>query len=247
MRLQLLGRQQENSASAALELEPYKRELAERPPHRRLGIPHLDDQQALRPQILTRLLQNDPDGIQTRASRGERDPRLMTILGRQLFQLAGPHVGRVRHDDIVALFFERAEMIRLHQPQAPAYAVTSHVDLRDLEGVIRDVDSVDSGAGKDFSTRNRNAARAGPDVEDPSHAPRLDPRSELAFDEFRYRRPRNEDTRVHLKGQPGKRGLAGEINGGHSFLYAARDEVLHPLLRLRADALRINRHSGPMR
>jgi hypothetical protein len=125
--------------------------------------------------------------------------------------------------------------------------VTPHVDSRDFERVIRDVHSVDSGTGKGFSTGDSNAARARPHVKHPSHAPRINPRSELAFDEFRYRRPWNEDARVHLKGQPGKPSLAGEINGGHSLLYTARDEVLRTLLRLRANALRISRNTRLMR
>src|SRR5580698_3714493 len=82
--LQLLSGQEEDAAAAALKVEPHERELAEGPSHRRLGVPHLDDQQSSRAQMLAGFPQNNPYGVQARAARGERDPRLVTILGRQI-------------------------------------------------------------------------------------------------------------------------------------------------------------------
>ncbi len=93
------------------------------PSHRRLGVPHLDDQQSLRPQVPARLPQNDPYGIQPRATRRERDPRLVTIFGRQTLQLAIPHIWRVRNNNIVAGVPQCAEVVRLQQPQAPTEAM----------------------------------------------------------------------------------------------------------------------------
>jgi hypothetical protein len=64
----------------------------------------------------TRLLQNDPYRVQTRATRRERDPRLVAILGRQTLQLAIPHVRGVRDNNIVGLIAKRAEVVGLEKP-----------------------------------------------------------------------------------------------------------------------------------
>ena len=114
--MQVFSAQQENAAAATLKVEPRERELAERPSHRCLGVPHLDDQQSSRPQMPACFLQNNPYGVQARATRGERDPRLVTILGRQTLQLTIPHVRRVRNNNIVAFITQCAEVIRLQQP-----------------------------------------------------------------------------------------------------------------------------------
>ena len=62
-------------------------------------------------QVPSRFLQNDSDGIETRATRGQCDARLVAILGRQIPQLAVPHVWRVRDDDIVGFISQGVEVI----------------------------------------------------------------------------------------------------------------------------------------
>src|SRR5690242_15553823 len=71
--MQLFRRQHEDPSAAALEVEPYERKATKRPPHGRLGIPHLHDQQSLRLQMPTRFAQDDPHGVEAGAASSERD------------------------------------------------------------------------------------------------------------------------------------------------------------------------------
>jgi hypothetical protein len=73
MRAQLLGRQQKNTATAPLKLQPDKREITECSPHSRFRVAHFDDEQPAGPQIPAGFAQNHPHGIETGIPRSERN------------------------------------------------------------------------------------------------------------------------------------------------------------------------------
>jgi hypothetical protein len=245
--LQVFSSQQKNAAAAALKVEPHERELAESPSHRRLGVPHLDDQQASWPQVTARFLQNDPYGVQARATRSECDPRLMTILGRQTLQLALPYVRGVRDNNIVRLVTKCAEVVGLQQSQTLPEAMPASVYSCYFECVVGYIDSVDASARKSHRAGDGNASRAGTDVEHASHSTGVDPRGELPLDELRDGRPRDEHARIDLKREAGKPGFPGEINSGHALFNTPCDEIASTPLSIRSDALRINRSARVMR
>src|ERR1700680_1213569 len=62
-RRQLLAREQEYPAAAALEVKPQERHAAEGPRHRGLGVAHLHDEQAPGAQMPPRLPPNDPHAV----------------------------------------------------------------------------------------------------------------------------------------------------------------------------------------
>jgi hypothetical protein len=190
--------------------------------------------------VATRLLQNDPYGVQTRATRCERDPRLVTILGRQTLQLALPHVRGVRDNNIVRLIAKCAEVVGLQQSQTPTKAMSASIYSRHFERVVGYVDSVDASAGKSHRAGDGDAPGASTDVEHPPHSARVDPRGELPFDEFGDGRPRDEHSGIHLECQTGKPGFTGEVDRRHPLLDAPCDEIASVTLSVRSDTLRID-------
>src|SRR6202011_53291 len=142
-RRQLLAREQEYPAAAALEVKPQERHAAEGPPHRGLGVAHLHDEQAPGAQMPPRLPQNDPHAIQSRAAGGERHARLVPVLRRQPAQFSAPHVGRIRHDDIVGCPLQRTEVIGLYESHTVSETVTAHVSARALQRALRYVERID--------------------------------------------------------------------------------------------------------
>src|SRR5882757_8934743 len=79
---QLLGPQQEYSATAALKVQPYKRKVPERSPHRRFRITDLNDEKAAGAQEPPCFSNQDPHRIEAGISSRERDPWLMPVLRR---------------------------------------------------------------------------------------------------------------------------------------------------------------------
>src|SRR6267378_6741467 len=114
--LQLLAREQEHPAPAALEFKPHEGQTAECPSHRALGVAHLDDEHPARPQMPARLAQDDPYGVEPGAAGRERHARLVPVLRRQPRKLARAHVRRIGDDDIVGCAPKRAEVIGLPDP-----------------------------------------------------------------------------------------------------------------------------------
>src|SRR6185437_5564016 len=163
-RAQLFRRQQENAPATALEIEPNEWEAAKRATYRRLGVPHLNNEQTTRAQMPSRFPQNDAYGVEAVAARGECDARLVAILGRQPLELALPHVGRVCHNDIVGLPPERAEVVRLQNAHTPLQLVAPHIDARNFQRVVRNIDRVDPSARESHCTGDRNASRACPQI-----------------------------------------------------------------------------------
>src|SRR2546423_10781898 len=96
--LQLLAREQEHPAPAALEFKPHEGQTAECPSHRALGVAHLDDEHPARPQMPARLLQDDPYGVEPGAAGRERDARLMPGLRRLHDKLASANDRRIEQD-----------------------------------------------------------------------------------------------------------------------------------------------------
>src|SRR5690349_15702429 len=134
----------------------------------------------------TRLTQDDPHGVEAGAASSERDSRLVAILGRQALELAPPHVGRVRDDDIVALPAQRAEVVGFQKPHPPAEAVATDVGTGNFQRFLGDIHGIDLRTRKRFCAGDRNTTRAGPYIEYATHPPRIDPRRELPLDELRY-------------------------------------------------------------
>src|SRR5437016_11345632 len=144
--LQLLARQQEHPAAAALELQPHAGQAREGPSHRALGVAHLDDQHAARTQMPARLLEDDAHRVQARLAGRERHARLVPVFRRQSLELTRPHVRRIRHDDIVGGAPERAEVIGLLEQYTAPETVGAAVGARHLERRLRDGDRSDPGA-----------------------------------------------------------------------------------------------------
>src|SRR3954447_5044921 len=98
--IQLFRRQQKYSAAAAFEFEPREGQLRERAAYRVFGVADLHDQHSTGPQMAARFAQDHPHGVETRATRGKRQPRLVAIFGWQTPHFPRTHIRRITHDDI---------------------------------------------------------------------------------------------------------------------------------------------------
>jgi hypothetical protein len=117
----------------------------------------------------------------------------------------------------------------------PARVYSSH-----FEGIVGYIDSVDTSAGKSFRAGDGDASGPGTHVEYPPHPTGVDPGGELPLDELGDGRPRDEHAGIHLESKSGKPGFAREIDSGHSFLDASRDEIANAPLSVHSDTLRID-------
>src|ERR1700722_7647863 len=116
-----------------------------------------------------------------------------------------------------------------------------------FEGVVRDVDSVDASAGKGHRAGYGDAAGPSTNVQYAPHSSRVDPRGELPLDEFGDGRPWDKHARIHGERKSSKPGFAREIDRGHPFVDAARDEIASALLSGHSDTFRIDRSAGVVR
>src|SRR6516225_9953597 len=223
--LQLLAREQEHPAPAALELEPHERQPPPHTAHGLLGVADLDDEQPPRSQVSASLCQDDAHRVEPGPPRRERHAWLVPILRRQTRELARTHVGRIGDDDIVGGASECAEVIRFEQPHATREALAPQVVAGHLECRSGDVDGIDSRPRQGARTRDGDAAGAGAHIEHAPHAPRLDPGREAPLDQLGDRRARDEHACIDPDGYPGELRDAGEIRGRHALADAARDEL----------------------
>ena len=101
--------------------------------------------------------ENPSHEIEPIGSAGERQLRLVPILGRKLLHRVRVDVGRIGQDQVVARIAERREQIAFEQRDPLLEIVLGDVDLCDLERLRREVDGVDPGVGKGPASQNREA------------------------------------------------------------------------------------------
>ncbi len=100
-------------------------------------------------------------------------------------------------------------MIRLDQAQAPSEPIRAHIDPRHFQRVRREVDGIDARSWKCLGASDGDAARSRAHIQHSAHSGRIDPRSELSFDQLGQRGTRNQDARINLDGQAGEPGHPG--------------------------------------
>ena len=86
---------------------------------------------------------NDPTHeVETVASAGERELRLVTVLGRQLAHRSGRDVRRVRENQVVLCASEVSQEIRLDEPHPTLQPIIRDVTLCNLEGRPRNIGGI---------------------------------------------------------------------------------------------------------
>ena len=146
-------------------LEPDERQPRERELRGGAVVADLDDQRAARIQEPRRLLDDRAHRVEAVVAAGERQRGLVPVLGRQLLHRHRRDVRRIADDEVVALLRQVREEVGADQVDAVGEPVVGDVALRDGERVGGDVDRVDVGVRIGVREQDREAARAGAQVE----------------------------------------------------------------------------------
>lgn len=130
------------------------------------------------------------DDVEALAPAGERHARLVAVLWRQPAHGRRAYVRRIGEDEVVALFKLR---VQVRPYQAHARLVRAHVTCGNFERSRRNVARVHLRLGKCARGEDREAARAGAQIQD---AARL--ALQLAKEKSDVR-ARDDDAPVHIK------------------------------------------------
>ena len=112
--------------------------------------------------------------VETVVARSQRQARFVSVFGRQLRHAARIDIGRVGDDQVVALLAERLEEIAAMERDAVAQPVRRHIAPRQRQRAGRQIDRVDPGAREGEGGEDRQAPRAGAEVEHTADLARID-------------------------------------------------------------------------
>ena len=96
-------------------------------------------------------------------------------------------------------------MIRLQHPDALLQTEAAAIAAGHLQRRGGHIDGIHPGFGKGHGARQRDGARAGPDIENAAHAARVHPRPETLQNEFGNGRARHQHPLVHIQLEAGKK------------------------------------------
>ena len=114
-----------------------------------------------------------------------------------------------------------------------------NIDSRHIQGVGRNIGSIHTRAGQCQRRRDRDTTRTRPDIEYARDRIRIDPRSEVPFDQLSNRRTRHEHSPVHVELVTAKPHPAGEIGSGNALIDTTPDEFHDRGFRFRRSLVRI--------
>ncbi len=164
----------------------------------------------------------------------------MAKLGRAGLHVRPVDVGWIAQDQVVPCLAQPGKKIRLHGLHAVRDAVMVDVDAGHGQRVVGNVHGIDLGPGKSQCRCDRDAAAAGPEIDDAPDFVPGDPRLEPGLDQFGKRRPRHEDTLVDIKAQPAEPGLVEQVGQRHSLLDPADREGAYPCRGLVVEDIAVN-------
>jgi len=144
---------------------PLKAERAKAPSHRALAVAHFAYQQPVALEVRRCRGENARHQREPVAAAGKRQARLVPMLGRQRRHRRSAYVRRIGEDQVVARGAEGCEKVGAAQVHAPAQPVARDVLSRDRERPGGEVERVDPGRRERARRENREAARAGAEVE----------------------------------------------------------------------------------
>ena len=164
--VQLADADQQHLALAGLGVEPHERPLRLLVLEDRAPGADFHHQRAAGREVRRGLGEDASREIEpVRAAEMGHDG-LGAIFRREGLDLGGSDIRRVGEDQVVTAARDRREQIALEQAHAVGEPILRHVAARDLQCTARQLDRVDLGAGKALGGEDREAARAGAQIED---------------------------------------------------------------------------------
>ena len=163
--MQILGLECENLGFAGFRVEPQEREIRPRRFERRLPSPDLDDENSVRREAATSIVENAADEIETISAPEMGELRLGSILRRKRLDGLRRDVRRIRDNEIVASRRNPVEEISLEGANALSEPIVADVALGHGERIVRDVAGMNFRGRKCLRREDREAPGPGAKIE----------------------------------------------------------------------------------
>ncbi|EXI68806.1 MAG: hypothetical protein AW07_04304 [Candidatus Accumulibacter sp. SK-11] len=168
--------------------------------------------------MLPRTAEDGACQVEPVVAAGKCQRRFVPVFGRQAGHRRRPDVGRIGDDQVVAAAAEAGEEVALKQADAVAELVVGDVAPGDGEGVGRQVDGIDAGGRKGLRGNDRQATRAGAQVEDAADRLRLvDPGCELLVEQFGNERTGDDHPLIDVEAMLAEPGFVAQVGGRQPF------------------------------
>ena len=204
-----------------LGIQPDGRQIGEGRRDQVLVVPDFDREHAAGVEMFSRLGQDAAHHVQTVGAGGQCQRRFVTVFGGQGVHGFGGDIGRVAENEVVAFALDGGEQVRLDRLHTSFEFVIGDVAPGYRQGVGGDVNCIDGGIGKGMGHQNRQAARAGAQVERCADGLRIfDPRGETAFEQFGEVGTRHDDALIDKEPEWPEPGFLHQIGGGQALYHA---------------------------